>query len=86
MERERCCREYFRGNRQIDVTYEDFVRNVERVKGRIIAFLDLDDCEMELPPLSKIGSETVSDDITNFEEVCIALRRTEFAEFVQCDT
>ncbi|MDH3646252.1 MAG: sulfotransferase [Gammaproteobacteria bacterium] len=66
----------------LELSYEEFFADTGAAKDNILDFLELGNQEMPFPEMKKIGSNDLSDDIENWDEVCNALVDTNYEKFL----
>lgn len=66
----------FPDNPYLEVRFEDFFGNYPKVSEKVLDFLRVDRCEVRLPNLKKLNSDSVKEIIENHEEIFAILKGT----------
>jgi hypothetical protein len=66
----------------LEISYEDFFGDMAASSGVILEFLEVDNMNMMMHEMKKIGSEDLSEDVENWDELNGRLIHTEYARFL----
>ncbi|MDK2771861.1 MAG: sulfotransferase [Flavobacterium sp.] len=70
-------RNQFKDHQYIEITYEELVKDNQKILSNILSFLNLSDCKLN-SPLKKQNNEKLEEIILNYDEVYNNLKNSEF--------
>lgn len=75
-------RERYKRLPYIEVTYEQFLTDLPAFKNMVLDFLGIDDVDIPMPPLKRISSGELRNEITNYGEIEEALSGTPYEKYL----